>query len=215
MYKRRSKNIKTVIGVPGIHEGRKSATDKALAQLKLYGFHTEDPELALRWAITARFFVNRDARQVLNALRDGDALFCHSYGCLRGTRAAEMAYQKNGEIVRLLFLVAPAMEVDYDFSKLSPLTRVVCLHSSEDDAIKWGARMRFSPFGDAGRKGFEDIGRVSHIDCYPNGHSSYFERAQLPRWIKEFDTAFHMLPETFHIPTQPNWKKIPTTNSEA
>lgn len=175
---------RVVVGVPGIHSKGKANIDRGLEHMQRnFPLRPRDPDLALRWAITAWFYVNQDAREVADVTRHGDALFCHSYGCLRGTRAAEMIYQEQRDVVSLLFLIAPAMSVNYDFSKLSPKTRVVALVSKHDTAIKWGSRIPMHPFGDAGRKGFSDP-RVRKIDVSHKrfDHDDYFNNEEIP-WL--------------------------------
>jgi hypothetical protein len=173
----------TIVSSYGIHNGRKSATDVFLAEMRALGYRTEDPELAYRWALTAWWSLRKDAREVRDVLRHGDALVCHSYGCLRGTRGAEMALEENGEIVSVLFLIAPAMSKDYKFERLHPKTKVVCLHSTADKAVKWGARWPFHPFGSAGNVGFNDD-HVINVEMPGTDHGGYFQQPKLNQCVE-------------------------------
>ena len=169
--------LPTIVSSYGIHNGRKSATDAVLRRMEALDYPTKDPELAYRWALTAWFFVRRDAREVRDVLRDGDVMVCHSYGCLRGTLGARMAY-KQGTRVKVLFLIAPAMSKDFRFDMLPPDITVVCLYSKDDVAVKWGARWPFHAFGSAGNVGFTDE-RVININFDGRDHGDYFNEPDL------------------------------------
>lgn len=171
--------------VPGIHSLGDHSTRRFAAAVESRGFHVEHPELAVRNVFTARFMVNRDARQVQNVLRHGDDIVAHSYGCLRGTRAAEFAYRDTGEIINTLYLIAPAMSKYYDFSKLHPDTRVVCLYSPDDKAIGWGRRLILHPFGGAGQEGFLSS-TASNFLASGNDHNDYFSQGQLEKWVEHY-----------------------------
>lgn len=178
-------NRRAVIGVPGIHSTGEDSTRRFLWRLQDQGYHTEHPDLPVRWALTARFMKDYDAKLVANCIRAGDALVCHSYGCLRGTLGAIRAYQKNQEAVSVLFLIAPAMEPDFVFNKLPPTTQVICLYSEDDLAIKAGSKLWWHPFGEAGNTGFNDP-RVLNISANGNDHDDYFNRPEINKWVNTF-----------------------------
>ena len=177
----------TIWGVPGIFSQGERSTDDFLYELSSLGAtDVRDAGLPVRNFITARWRWRTDARALAKRLGAGDAVVAHSYGCLRTCEALNYLVRQGLPAPRMVMLIAPAMSRGFRFDDIFDNNiAVTALVSRSDDAIKWGSRMLWHPFGDAGRKGFDDSRVVVHRADI-NDHNDYFNGDQIGRWARLF-----------------------------
>lgn len=157
-----------ILGVSGIWSDGSGSTDIVLTLLRYkHGYPIQDIQNKTRGPFFARFKAKRDARKILEKSQDGDIVVAHSYGCLKTLKAAEKKSYSH------LFLIAPAASEDYDFSKISERTKIHCLYSKKDWAVRVGSLLLFHPFGRAGLNGFSDPRVENHR--FHGGHTHYFK----------------------------------------
>ena len=155
-----------ILGVNGIWSHGRDNIDKLLAVLAWKDFKVKDIYNVKRGPFWARFKADNDACPVIKESKPGDAIVAHSYGCLKALEAAKYVNYKA------LFLIAPAASKDYDMTQIHPDTKIYCLYSKKDWAVKLGSLLLFHPFGLAGCKGFTDP-RVENLE-YFGDHGHYF-----------------------------------------
>lgn len=148
------------------------------------GLRLGDPVLPVRNATTARMFWRRDIEILTHYCEDTGVrvLIAHSYGGFRSLKTAEHVE------FDLLILYAPAIEHDYDLSKIRGNPVIVVIHSEQDRAIWLGSKLWFHFFGEAGRIGLTEPNnpnglRVGNIAAHGNRHSTYFRPTQAEYWM--------------------------------
>lgn len=152
-----------ILGVNGILSHGEGNIDLLLGALAKHGHDVVDVRMPYRSFFSARWGADDDAELLAETAKDGDAVVCHSFGCLR------TAYAMETVDFSAVFMFRPAMSRHYRFER--PET-VYCVHSRDDITIRLGARLLFHPFGVAGTKGFEQLG-VHNTRSY-GGHNQDF-----------------------------------------
>ena len=115
------------------------------------------------------------------------AVVAHSRGALVWWRMALLGYR-----FKAVFLFRPAMNRDF----MMPINqdKIFCIHRPDDRAIKWGGRLPFNDFGNAGRFGLDDE-RVTNIEApnYKNSefwrHSDDFLYLQVNQWARRIHST--------------------------
>jgi hypothetical protein len=152
-----------VLGINGVGTDGSGTTDTLLQTLELLGHTAVDCNY--RETRLGRFQTYDRGRQFADAVQiarrywpaGGCVVVAHSRGCLVAWRMWELGY-----LCTAAFLFRPAMNRDFFLPRGQH--RVVCIHSPQDRAIKWGKRLPFNDFGDAGRFGFLDE-RIENIEA--------------------------------------------------
>ena len=185
-----------ILGVNGILSNGSGSTDLLLADLKERGHLVHDVKLPWTTALLARFrwWQHRDAHRLVAAHAHGDNVIAHSYGGLRVLRAMQL-----GARFRLVFLFAPAMEVDVEFP-IGAAERIFVIYDRHDRAIGLGARLRKHDFGAMGRCGYSgavdrrviNVPADPHPDAHgPLLHGHYFRDENRARWVQFICERIH------------------------
>lgn len=173
--------------VNGIHTDGEGNIDNLKIPLRQLGHQVSDPILPKRNAFTARWGWKRDVEILKRVFTDvsTDIAIAHSYGGFRTLRALESPLHT----VKCAFLFAPAIEVDYDLSKITGTPRIYVIHSENDRAIWWGTKLWGHFFGNAGREGLTSPKNpnnlyVENIAAHGNTHNSYFKLENARQWVQ-------------------------------
>ncbi len=175
-----------ILGINGIRTDGSTNTDKLLRKLRERGHQTLDinyPEVNIFQA-RSRSRQKRNATILYDAHNGGDILIAHSYGCLLSLRAMEI-----GASFSKVFFFAPAMNVDFTFP-YHGMEHLTVIYNPTDEAIKWGARLRFGhDFGKMGSEGYQGPpdSRILSIldktgDKGKRNHSHYFFDKNIDSW---------------------------------
>lgn len=169
-----------VYAVHGILSNGDHNVDLLLPYLNKCGHRTFGVNQKRRYAITSAWYAQTDANELSAMTDDKDVLVAHSYGCLKACLAAmHRAYHA-------VFLFAPAMEKDWEFSGATPAERFHCVYTPHDKPVRLGSWIPFGhPFGTAGIEGFDDI-PLEQQWCVREvkDHSGFFFEDQRKRWAQ-------------------------------
>jgi len=174
-----------ILGVNGILSDGSESIDILLKELSAFGHTSVDavyPKTHLfRFQTYDKGRQYQDADTIIkNYYTSNMVVVAHSRGCLVVWRMMEVGCR-----FKSVFLFRPAM--NRDFSLPLDQVNVVCVFSPYDRAIKWGGKLPFNDFGNAGRYGLDDP-RVINIKApkYENSefwkHSDDFLYPQVKIW---------------------------------
>lgn len=174
--------------IHGIHSSHGGNTRRLGPYFRAAGFDVMTREygwaLALTSGLTNWLNVRRARRLVeTEAIRDGDAIVCHSNGA-----AVAWHIQAEHRVLSALILVNPALDCDTEFDNVG---EVLCVHNGGDQVVGWAELAPFSHWGSMGRDGYSGKSpTVRNLDAanppggLPSlwGHSALFEPDNLPHW---------------------------------
>ncbi len=184
--------------VNGIRTDGEGNVDELARCLRHFALRVGDPVLPVRNATTARMFWRRDIKILTEYCRATEVRLIagHSYG---GFRILKTAERHEFDVI---VLFAPAIEYDYDLSKIRGNPTIVVVHSRDDRAIWLGSKLWLHFFGKAGMTGLTEPTnpkglRVGNIPAHGNRHGTYFEPGNINHWSMVtydlFETRHHRL----------------------
>ena len=168
-----------IIGVNGINTHGDSNIDLVLEGLEDLGWDIRDVNLPKRHTISAYWGAEGDSDLIVRDSEPGDILVAHSFGCLRA------AYAAQKQDYAAMFLIAPAMSRDYQFSRPKS---VYCFCSADDWVVTLGSWIPFHPFGKAGTKGFDQLWAYGQNFFLPSDHNDYFSEPYLGDLVSRIHT---------------------------
>jgi hypothetical protein len=126
--------------------------------------------------------VQRRAKKIKEANKEGDILVAHSFGCLASTEA-----MKQGAKFDKVFFFGAACECDIEFPE-GAFNKLYNIHSDEDWALKIGIKLPLHKFGGLGLKGYKGTDpRVENVSVKGLGHNDYVTPRYLCEWVRFID----------------------------
>jgi hypothetical protein len=172
--------------IHGIHSSHGGNTSRLAPYIRAAGFEVMVRAYGYALALTSGltdWLNTRRATKLADAIRDGDAIICHSNGA-----AVAWHVQADHRMLSAVILVNPALDRDAPFDNTG---KVLCVHNGGDDVVGWSALAPFSHWGPAGRDGLDgsqpnarNINAGTPPPGLPSlcGHSALFDPAALPYW---------------------------------
>lgn len=170
--------------VNGIHSTGARSTDRLGTKLDMMGYSVNDINQPIRSAWGARWKANKDAKDIIDQVKDGDVIIAHSYGCLKTSIAM------RGVNLKAVFLFRPAMSRWHKFPMYQD-TKIHCIYSPQDYTIWAGALALYHPFGLAGVRGFRSPYVKNHKSH--GSHSHDFSSQNIEYWANFVDTTLKEL----------------------
>jgi pimeloyl-ACP methyl ester carboxylesterase len=172
--------------IHGIHSTHGGNTSRLAPYFRAAGFEVMVRAYGYAFALTSgltNWLNTRRAARLADAIKDGDAVVCHSNGA-----AVAWHIQAEHRMLSTAILINPALDRDTPFDNTR---NVVCVHNGGDDVVAWSVLAPFSAWGAMGRDGADGSQpNITNIDAanpplgLPRlwGHSALFEPANLTMW---------------------------------